>query len=411
MKNKMTLIEAQSIFEIRSTESISRSVLKKIYKRAMFKLHPDRGGDKLKTQLLNEAYALLKTVVSLDVDGPRLEETKPLDTHSDDWLFDKNAGHPLHDSGLSSLKTRHELLNELFDIRDEGNVPDIRYWDQSEVYHSNSNQGIYFQKEDMAMKLQYLLGERDYITLVDVTNGFLHRKKAGKMTVAVKRYGESYGPNQECLSNVLIEWFEERGERSHGFHWCDFYKEVIDKVSTAFRSGDLKGEVFGRAFTLATPSWLLWEATVMVGESIIKIGFDEYSSKNEFNPFNLGAIKPLKALPKKWKVADLVKVLINGQFHSLKQNYYYTDDYALDAAVGFRRGYIENPLEMAMRWHGDTLRSCSSLYSSSDDKRINFGKHMNDGCSLVVDLDNRYPLISLEGDVIRLEQALKLQVA
>lgn len=413
MKNRMTIITAQSAFELDSLENVTRSKLKKMYKRAMFKLHPDRGGDKIATQLLNEAYATLKTIVKPD-DAIGCE-VDALETQDDSWMYDKNAGHPLHGSGLAATKTREELLKETFDIRDNENTPDVCYW-HSKNWHPNQQNGIFFQKGQMAMKLNHWVSERNTMVLWDITNGFLHRKQCGKMRLEVKQYGSGYSENCKMLSNVLREWLEGQGTNENGFHWCDFYSEVRSEIERVFNSGEKSGELFGCNFIIEEEvKWVVCQAKVQVGDNIISISIDDVPSKDQFNPFNLAAVKPLQSIPKRWKISDLVKVLMNGQFHSLKQDFYISDDSALDAALGFRKGYIDNPLAEALSWHGETKRSCQGIYSYSgvnnDTTKVSFGKHSNDSCSFVLDLNNRYPLESLESDVIQLEQCLKLNVA
>jgi hypothetical protein len=60
-----------------------------------------------------------------------------------------------------------------------------------------------------------------------------------------------------------------------------------------------------------------------------------------FSPFSK-ALKPLKEEPNKWTVRHVTRALLNNQFDRLKCHGVYTDDYAHDAAVGFRAGEITN---------------------------------------------------------------------
>ncbi|HHX8482073.1 TPA: hypothetical protein ACVO3A_003767 [Vibrio diabolicus] len=412
MIKKMNIIAAKEAFELDSLDNVTRSQLKKMYKRAMFKLHPDRGGDKLGTQLLNEAYATLRTIVKPD--ESIATDSSVLEDQDSGWLYEKNAGHPLHNSGLAATRTRDELVKEAFDIRDDCNAPDICYW-HSKDWHPNQQNGIFFKNDQMAMRLDHWLGQRDVMSLIDITDGFLHRKFCGEMRIEVKQFGSGYSDNTRLLSNVLREWLQERGDRESGFHWCDFYKEVRSEIERVFNEGREDGQLFGCKFTIEKVSWLICQAKVEIGDSMIAIGIGNIPSKDVFNPFNLNVVKPLKSAPSRWKVSDLVKVLINGQFHSLKQDYYLTDDYAMDAALGFRTGYIDNPILEALSWHGETRRSCFGLFSNAlpntEAIQVSFGKHSNDSSSFTLDLDNRYPSISLEDDVVQLEEILKIDVA
>lgn len=409
---KMTTIQAQSIMGI-SSLSIGKLELKKRYKSEMFKAHPDRGGDKQQTQLLNQAYSLLKKVVTEPVERECAvdEMDCPFFEQEDSVAFAKNVGHPLHNSGLAALKTFDELLHEAFDIRGSDNSPDIRYWNDVN-YSKLTNSGVYFTNGDVDMVLKHYSGQLEVMYLSDISNGMLHRKKCGHMTIVVERYSKEYTASQECLSNVLRDWLGESGEREQGFHWCEFYAEVIKVVSETFRNNQEVGLLFGKEVRVTPSEYYVFDALLDIDGSRLKIRFDEVPSQQTFNPFKLERVKPLTKLPRKWKINDLVKVLVNGQFHSLKRNYYYTDDYAYDAAVGFRKGYIENPLSVAFEWFGETKRSCTSLYESSKSTcngvALNFGFHSNDSSTLVVDLDNRYSLVSLDDDVLYLEEQLRL---
>ena len=72
----------------------------------------------------------------------------------------------------------------------------------------------------------------------------------------------------------------------------------------------------------------------------------------------------------------MVRALINGQFESLRKNYYLTDDYAWDAAVNFQEGeiadvinFVEKIVEDPSGWRayrdgGTVSISCHSFDSN-----------------------------------------------
>jgi len=84
-----------------------------------------------------------------------------------------------------------------------------------------------------------------------------------------------------------------------------------------------------------------------VGEITVYVGFRK--SVRVFSPFNLKKIKPLKAKPTKWKIGDVVKALVNGQFTDLKCTGVYSDDYAYDSEINYGVGSIKCPLSFARK--------------------------------------------------------------
>lgn len=134
--------------------------------------------------------------------------------------------------------------------------------------------------------------------------------------------------------------------------------------------------------------------TLNVDQYEFQIRQDSSPGKDVYSPFNLSVFKPLIKPPTKWTVVHLRKLLANGQFTQFKQNEYLTDDYALDCANNYSKGYFDNPLAMFV-----TYANTRPRYLDAKDKEgiitLTFGLHSNDSCSLVVDLDMRYPLIDI----------------
>jgi hypothetical protein len=137
---------------------------------------------------------------------------------------------------------------------------------------------------------------------------------------------------------------------------------------------------------------------LLVGNARLKIYRDEEKAAKVFSPFVVDRVKPVTEMPEKWTILHLRKILANGQFRSYTQDFYYTDDYAYDAAVNFRKGYIANPLES----FSDAL-TCGSMrvwerVAEDGTVSLHFGAHSNDGRSLIVDLNNRYPIVDMEAE-------------
>lgn len=81
----------------------------------------------------------------------------------------------------------------------------------------------------------------------------------------------------------------------------------------------------------------------------IEIYRTDIKSIRVFSPFNLGNVKPLKAMPKKWTLRHVYAALINRQFKELRCAGVYSDDYAWDNAVNYHIGPIKAPLAFVKR--------------------------------------------------------------
>lgn len=98
---------------------------------------------------------------------------------------------------------------------------------------------------------------------------------------------------------------------------------------------------------------LEWTAGKWGGYDQIRINDDitVYRSDEKairvFSPFNLKYMKPLKEMPKKWNIRNVLRLIVNGQYENLKCNGKYTDDYAYDAAYNYGMGSIENGIAFA----------------------------------------------------------------
>ncbi len=130
--------------------------------------------------------------------------------------------------------------------------------------------------------------------------------------------------------------------------------------------------------------WAFCEAIELVGfDSFVKDGITIYRSEHKgvriFSPFNLNKIKPLKTIPKKWTLRHVYSALVNGQFTELKCNGVYTDDYAYDNAVNYRRGEIAKPLEFVK----DILENPSGWHAWNNGTDISISCHTFDCNSFV----------------------------
>jgi hypothetical protein len=103
----------------------------------------------------------------------------------------------------------------------------------------------------------------------------------------------------------------------------------------------------------------------------------EIKSIRVFSPFNLSTIKPLKKMPEKWTLSHVRAVIVNNQFEELKCTGVYTDDYAFDDAVNYRKGEIKAPLsfikdiiERPSGWwtsfNGGSVKVCCHTFNNNE---------------------------------------------
>jgi hypothetical protein len=96
--------------------------------------------------------------------------------------------------------------------------------------------------------------------------------------------------------------------------------------------------------------------------------------RRTFSPFAVDRVKPLKAKPGKWTIPHVIRCLLNGQYEGLKCNGVYTDDYAWDAAVDFKRGAIADAVEFCR----DIIKSPSGWWVSEREGIVHICCHSFD---------------------------------
>lgn len=109
-----------------------------------------------------------------------------------------------------------------------------------------------------------------------------------------------------------------------------------------------------------------------------------------FSPFI--EVKPLKALPDKWTKRNFAQALMSGQLYCGEVDYYYTDDYAYDAATGFRKGIALDMPSFVMKQVGE-WSSCTSCYNAAKQpdeqgsSAVHFSEHGNSSKTLWFDVN------------------------
>jgi hypothetical protein len=183
-------------------------------------------------------------------------------------------------------------------------------FDMMDALNTATNHGVYYRAENMA--ISHFNGFDDW-NLTDLTNALL----PGKMcrTYSIK----CNAPHGHLIvTNWITRTFSD--DMRALFAYCD-----------------------GLQFT--TGQWGLEAYRVNVEDHTIEIYRGDDQGIRTFSPFALANVKPLKAIPAKWTMRHVYAAIINHQFKSLKCQGVYTDDYAWDDAVNFRRGEIASPLD------------------------------------------------------------------
>lgn len=88
-----------------------------------------------------------------------------------------------------------------------------------------------------------------------------------------------------------------------------------------------------------------YSGTIQTPEYTLTVYKREEKGIRTFSPLPqaLARLKPLKEIPKKWKLNHVIKMLANGQFSDLETRQRTTDDYAYDAGCNFGKGAL-NPM-------------------------------------------------------------------
>ena len=113
----------------------------------------------------------------------------------------------------------------------------------------------------------------------------------------------------------------------------------------------------------------------------VKVSKMDGESKRSYSPFHLERLKPITELPNSWNLTHVKRALANGQASLLKCNGVYTDDYAGDAAVNYRRGPVE-----ATKLLKKLVHSPSGWWTALDRKtlRVNICCHHFDSNEFVL---------------------------
>ncbi|MBY8168123.1 hypothetical protein KW507_15725 [Vibrio fluvialis] len=389
---KLSIQDAALALAIDDVNALTLGALKRMYKRAILSVHPDRGGKKEDAQRLNAAYSTLKSYVPM-IQQSTDDESDFLESDIDNWFYKRNDGHPLHDTHLSSMYSLETLLRKTFQITEE--VPDIEFMANHEY---QQDEGVYFKDAGRHYCLSgHLWSGSSNFRLTDITDCGRTRGVTWRIQIAVESYSERYSQSSSLVSNVMREWFKDKP-----FAWSAFYNNLMQARFAAVEQC-IPVPIMGQILCMNSAN----NGTVIVGGSKLTIYFEEVALNRTLNPFDLSPFKPLKKKPGRWKIRDLVCALLNGQFYRLKHNYTYTDDYAYDAANKYGEGYISNPVSIAKEWIKEERLSCTKLWERENTGYIVFGFHSNDSSGFIVDIDNRFPLEDIDTEVAMISQVIR----
>ncbi|MGR5451408.1 J domain-containing protein [Vibrio sp. PNB22_3_1] len=379
---KITFNQAVELLEL--SVPFSKQEAKRGYKKAMLTRHPDKNGDHDSAVALSAALKLALKHATTETSTER----------SYDWhrAYAQNEGHPLHRANIPSTLSYESLLAEYFTLlKDVGRSDDLFDTTSSIRHH-----GFYYRDSERDFHVSCAYGNWSSFTITDVTHG----GRIGKTCQTIRfnaRRNENDFSREEMVTNYL--------------------REIEDNVSLtqlfdAAQGNDISLDVVNQAIERDNPDqWGRVSGKITLEQGLLEFFIDENKSTQVMNPFTFREVfKPLKTAPKKWKIRDMIKVLVNGQYRELKSHYYYTDDYAMDSALDFRKGFLNNPFFVVKDWFGQTKLSCTRLSANGEhNEHVSFGAHSNESKGFVFVPTNRFSVLDLEQDVKAIESNLSRQ--
>lgn len=127
-------------------------------------------------------------------------------------------------------------------------------------------------------------------------------------------------------------------ERPEGF--------VLDKGSVTAAYNYLLGRLKDGEFE-QDPYSTVWEEEI--SGTLFKVYTETTKGVRTFSAAHLDQITPLSKVPKSWNVRRAMRAVLAGQVEQWFVDGVYTDDYARDNALDFRRGELEEYLGKARR--------------------------------------------------------------
>ncbi|EGQ9284534.1 J domain-containing protein [Vibrio parahaemolyticus] len=374
------------------------SELKLNYRQAMLSNHPDRGGSTAETVEINAAFKSLRPLAKSEQEIAEEERVAKA------WLDERHArneGHPLHTNRLPALKSFASMLKDNFYMLDRpGTADDLHDSTSSIHYH-----GFYYQEGDKDYHISCGYGNWNSFRMFDVTHGGRVGKTVRSVQFVARKSEDNYD-RDIFISNVL---YKLTGEHETSL------TSLFESLHEAANANFIPGSEEKVEFEFLNHKVKVWSCrydeeptgNIYVDGELISFTFETDKSKGHINPYTLhDALKPLKTLPERPTVTHILRILAHGQFSNFKQNYYLTDDHAMDAAYDFRNGYIENPLFVLKQWFGKVKRSCGHIYTDKNGN-LHFGSHSNDSMTLTFVEGNRHLEVDLDNEVEQIEEIIR----
>lgn len=210
----------------------------------------------------------------------------------------------------------------------------------------NQSSGTDFFTEDEKLAIHIYRGGGMQVHITDITNAM----RVGKTCKDIRI--DSWGGGPAAVHNFLIDIEEEFGT-------LEKFVEETNESYTAGENGD------------------------------VKITVDEVKAKSTFSPFAAAKLKRLTKLPAKWTLDNLAKIIANGQFSVLKQNFYMVRDEPTDrddlrnarlSPLGQLKDIVNKNVEVS-RYHEEI--------EDSNEVRVRYRAHSNDSRVCIVNLQMR----------------------
>ncbi|WP_199438423.1 hypothetical protein [Vibrio owensii] len=394
---RMSQFEAQELLSLKA--GFTRNELKTNYKKAMLSSHPDKGGSTEDTKRINQAFDLLKPLAV-----HKSDEQEAIDRRWFDERKARNEGHPLHSNRLPAMKSYESLLKSNFFMLEHAGVADDLFDTKSSIHFN----GFYYQEDGRDYHVSCGYGSWSTFVMYDITDGGRSgkNKSVKRIEFRAKEQGKHFSRNDVIITNLLYTLL---GDRKASL--TKLFTTLVEKSYQALEESNNEFEAFDRKVSISVDRLGEPLGMIEIDEHEFEFSIEICKPTGYLNPYTLQeTLKPVKELPERLTIRHLMRILVNGQFCRLKQNFHLSDDHLFDTAFDFSNGYIDNPFSIIKSWFGNTRRSCTRLYADKNNN-IDFGSHSNDSMSLVFVEGNRYSAVDLTEDINQIEATLRLPSA
>lgn len=256
-------------------------------------------------------------------------------------------------------------INQVLESLDSVSDNNDDFCESAELYERRFN--LLKEKMPYGMKIENWTKPTDFVNQMSGTEYFtkdekfaIHIYRGGGMQIQITDITNAMRVGKTCKTVTLDSW--QGG--SAAIH--NFLLDIEEKFGTIEKFMDATTE------------------REDVGEVTITVVEDK--AKSTFSPFAAAKLKRLTKLPKKWTLDNLAKVIANGQFSVLKQNYYMGYDEPTDredlrnarlSPLGELKDIVNKDVEVS-RYHDEI--------EDSHEVRVRYRAHSNDSRTCIVNL-------------------------